>query len=197
MLSRFAARSFAQIRGNVPRVNAYVLIGGRSRRMGASKVELFLDRIVAAARPVFDEVVAVDRPDGTELPEVRTIFEEPHEGEAAIFGVVRALQDARGKAFLLAVDYPLVTPDVLRYLRDREGMPQWNGHPQPLCAVWDAAALPEIEARLARRAFDLRTAGGQAMIAESELRARFSGEPLMNVNTPEEWDRAQRFLASR
>ena len=178
-------------------MNAYVLIGGRSLRMGSSKVELFLDHIVAAARPVFDEVVAVDRAAGSEIEGIRTIFEEPHEGEAAVFGVVRALQDARGRAFLLAVDYPLVTGDVLRYLRDREGMPQWNGHPQPLCAVWDAAALPEIEERIARRAFDLRTAGGQAMIPESELRARFPGEPLMNVNTPEEWDRAQRFLASR
>ena len=86
--------------------------------MGASKVELFLHHIVAAARPVFDEVVAVDRAGGSQIPGIRTIFEEPHEGEAAVFGVVRALQDARGRAFLLAVDYPLVTGDVLRYLRD-------------------------------------------------------------------------------
>ncbi|HVG23631.1 MAG TPA: hypothetical protein VND45_05710, partial [Thermoanaerobaculia bacterium] len=43
-------------------MNAYVLVGGRSRRMGASKVELFLGRIVEAARSVFGDVVAVDRP---------------------------------------------------------------------------------------------------------------------------------------
>ncbi|HEX6088397.1 MAG TPA: molybdenum cofactor guanylyltransferase [Thermoanaerobaculia bacterium] len=182
-------------------MNAYVLVGGRSRRMGSSKVELFLERVVAAAAPVFDEVIAVDRwrtgnPDRQECLS-STIFEERHEDEAAIFGVARALRDAHGKAFLLAVDYPLITSDVLRYLVDREAMPVWNGEPQPLCAVWDAALLPRIEERIAARRYDLRTLGGQEIIPESELRARFSGEPLMNVNTPEEWERAQRFLASR
>lgn len=171
--------------------------------MGSSKAALFLERIVAAARPVFAEVVAVDRPRvlGTEsaaVPnDVRLLFEDPHDGEGAIFGVARALRDAGAKGFLLATDYPLVTTDVLQFLRDREGMPVWNGHPQPLCAVWDASLLPRIEERIAEGRLDLRTLGGQAIIAESELRARFSGEPLMNVNTPEEWDRAQRFLASR
>ncbi len=164
--------------------------------MGRSKVELFLDRIVAAASPVADEVIAVQRAGG-ETVNIRTIFEEPHEREGAIFGVVRALRDANAKAFLIAVDYPLITPDVLRFLQDREGLPEWNGRPQPLCAVWSSAVLPRLEERIAARRFDLRDVGGQEMIAESELRARFRGEPLMNVNTPEEWERAQRFLASR
>ena len=164
--------------------------------MGESKVDLFLERIVAAAKPVFDDVIAVQRANGG-ATSIRTIFEDPHDDEGAIFGVARALQDARAKAFILAVDYPLITADVLRYVKDREGMPVWNGHPQPLCAVWSADVLPRIEQRIAEKRFDLRTVGGQEMIPESELRARFSGEPLMNVNTPEEWERAQRFLASR
>lgn len=187
-------------------MNAYVLVGGRSRRMGQSKVELFLERVVDAARPVFDEVVSVDRSasgvpassrQDAGAPHVRTIFEEPHEHEGAIFGVVRALRDARGKCFLLAVDYPLITADVLRFLRDRGGMPEWNGRPQPLCAVWDAASLPRIEERIARGELDLRGAAETEIIPESELRSRFPGEPLLNINTPEEWERAQRFLASR
>ena len=191
------------MRANVRCVNAYVLVGGRSRRMGESKVELFLDRVVSAARPVFDEVVAVDRlavPPPTanrQPPTIRTLYEDPHEHEAPIFGVVRALRDGRGKCFLLAVDYPLITSEVLRFIRDRGGMPEWNGHPQPLCAVWDTGLLPRIEERIARGALDLRGAAETEIISESELRARFPGEPLLNVNTPEEWERAQRFLASR
>jgi molybdopterin-guanine dinucleotide biosynthesis protein A len=173
-------------------MNAYVLVGGRSRRMGTSKTTLFLDRILAAARPVFDEVVAVHRADGVALDGIRTIFEESHEGEAPVFGVVRALQDARGSAFLLAVDYPWVTSELLRYVRDRGGVPVWDGTPQPLCAVWSSAALPSIEERIARGLLDLRGAMGHEMIAEAELRSRFAGEPLRNVNTPEEWEDAER-----
>ena len=173
-------------------MNAYVLVGGRSRRMGESKAGLFLPRVIAAARPVFDEVILVDRPGGA-ASAAPVIFEEPHEEEGAIFGVVRALRHAQGKAFLLAVDYPLITSEVLRYLRDREGVPVWNGEPQPLCAVWSAALLPRIEEHIAVRRFDLRALGGQEMIAEAELRARFGGEPLMNVNTPEELEAAERY----
>ena len=42
-------------------MNCYVLTGGRSTRMGRSKSDLFLGRIVDAAAPVFDGVIAVQR----------------------------------------------------------------------------------------------------------------------------------------
>lgn len=176
-------------------MNAYVLIGGRSQRMGVSKAELFLDRVVAAASPVFEEVIAVQRADG-ERANIRTIFEEPHEHEGAIFGVACALRDARDDAFVLAVDYPFLTPEVLRHLRNDGRVPIWDGQPQPLCAVWRIDALPRIEERIARGAFDLHGLLEREMIAEGELRARFVGEPLRNVNTPEEWN-GEGFLASR
>ena len=189
-------------------MNVYVLTGGRSSRMGESKTALFLDRVTHAAREVFDNVIAVERhvecggnaaafESGGVASALQTIHEEPHEREGAIFGVLRALRDAHGKAFLLAVDYPLITPDILRFLRDDGRIPEWNARPQPLCAVWDAAWLPRIEARISRNELDLRGAAETEIIPESELRSRFSGEPLLNVNTPEEWERAQRFLASR
>lgn len=172
-------------------MNCYILSGGRSRRMRRPKAALFLERIVAAARPVFEDVIAVERAGG-ETRAIRTIFEEPHEAEAPIFGVVRALHDARGRSFLLAVDYPLITSDVLRFLRERRGVPVWNGEPQLLCAVWDDSLLPALETRIAEGRFDLRGLVEHDMIAEAELRERFRGEPLMNVNTPEELAAAER-----
>jgi molybdopterin-guanine dinucleotide biosynthesis protein A len=177
-------------------VNAYVLVGGRSSRMGFSKAELFLPYIAAAAGPVFDDVFAVER-EGRKATPIATIFEEHHDAEGPVFGVVAALRHAQAECFVLAVDYPLVTTEVLRYLRDRRGVPECDGHPQPLCAVWRVEALPRLEARIAGGRYDLRGAIDQEMIPEAELRARFGGEVLMNVNTPEEWERGQRFLASR
>jgi len=168
-------------------MNAYILIGGRSRRMGVSKTELFLERIIAAASPVFEEVVAVQRPGGQAVA-IHTIFEEPHEHDGAIFGVARALRDVSDQAFVLAVDYPMITAEVLRHVRDRGGVPIWDGRPQSLCAVWDMRTLPRIEERIARGQFDLHSLVDREMIPESELRARFPGEPLRNVNTLEEWE---------
>jgi len=161
-------------------MNCYVLTGGRSRRMGTSKRELFLPRILAAATPVFDEVIAIDETGGDVV--------------APIFGVRAALRRASARCFILAVDYPRITTEILRDLRDRGGVPTWNGHPQPLCAVWDPALLPIIERRIAEAKLDLRGLIEEAnieIIAEPLLRARHRGEPLMNVNTPEELAEAE------
>jgi cyclic pyranopterin phosphate synthase len=167
-------------------VKAYVLIGGRSRRMGDSKAALFLDRLVAVARPVFDDVIAVQRHRGVAANGVLTIFEEAHEHEGPVFGLVRALQHAKGRCFVMAVDFPVMTTEMLEFLRDRGGVPVWDGRPQPLCAVWDPSMLPRIEERIAAGKFDLQGLVQQEMIPESELRARFPGAPLSNVNTPQE-----------
>lgn len=182
-------------------MNGYLLAGGRSRRMGLSKVDLFLDRVVTAARPVFDEVIAVHRADGVPLA-IRTIFEDPHPAEGALFGLDRALRDARGRCFVIAVDYPLVTSELLRWVATRFEatgapalVPEWDGHPQPLCAGWDGSLLPLVERRIKSGDLDLHgliAEAGAEMIPERELRARFGGEPLMNVNTPEDLETAEK-----
>jgi molybdopterin-guanine dinucleotide biosynthesis protein A len=182
-------------------MNCYILVGGRSRRMGTSKSELFLERIAAAARPLFDEVLAVHRSDGEPLP-IRTIFETEHEGEGPLFGIARALEDAPGRCLIVAVDYPKITGELLAYLVERAEVssaravvPEWHGHPQVLCAIYDRSLLPLVESRIARGAFDVRgliEEAGAEIIAEEELRARFPGEPLFNVNTPEELREAER-----
>ena len=170
-------------------MNCYVLTGGCSSRMGQSKPEMFLERVTAAARGAFDEVIIVDR-----------AFEGPHEHEGPIFGIRAALQHQQASCFILAVDYPLITAEVLRYLRDRGGVPVWRGKPQPLCAVYDASLQALIESRIAQHRFEVRGVI-EEVIPESELRARFAGEPLLNVNTPEELQEAmafdERLLASR
>jgi len=176
-------------------MNCYVLAGGLSRRLGQSKPELFLERVAAAARGAFEEVIVVGRD-----------FEGAHDGEGPLFGIRAALQHVAQtllsvrRCFILAVDYPLITSEVLLYLRDRGGVPVWRGRPQPLCAVYDVALLPRIESRIARGQFEVRGLI-EEVVEESELRARFAGEPLLNVNTPEELEEAkaidERLLASR
>ena len=166
-------------------MKCYILVGGRSRRLGRSKAGLFLDRVVAAAKPVFDEVIAVQRP-GSPSMSIPTIFEEPHDQDGAVFGIATALRHARARCFILAVDYPLVTTDILRFLRDDGRVALVEGNGQPLCAVWDPASLPAIEQRIAAGRRDLHGLWEQAIIPESEWRARFSGEPLTNVNTIED-----------
>lgn len=168
--------------------------------MGASKSELFLARVVAAARPAFDDVIAVDRPDGSARNGIPTIFEGPHDDQAPIFGVRRALDDAQAKCFILAVDYPLITTELLaRLARLFEQsprpmlVPHANGHPHVLCAGYSHTLLPEIDARIARQQYDLRSLAA----ASGEIVDCGSAEELLNVNTPEEWEKAERVHEQR
>lgn len=198
-------------------MNCYVLVGGRSRRMERSKIDLpfagttLFGHMVGIACQAFPRVVTVQRPDGEPLRGVETIFEGPHDLEAPIFGVLRALQHARERCFILAVDYPLITAEVLRFLRARFEestsamvVPVWSGLPQVLCAGYSPELAERIEQQISGGRLGLRTiAAGAEIIPEDDLRSRFGGEPLMNVNTLDDLEEAKRLyeqqglLASR
>jgi molybdopterin-guanine dinucleotide biosynthesis protein A len=177
-------------------MNCYILIGGRSRRMGRPKEELFLDRVASTAAEVFENVIAVQR-NGGAAATIETIYESPHDDQAPVFGVAGALEDAGDRCFILAVDYPLITAAILRYLRERFESssafllaPVWSGKTQMLCGGYDPELLPRIEQRIAARRYDLRGLASESeaeILSEDELRKMFDGEPLMNVNTVEEW----------
>ena len=176
--------------------------------MGRSKLDLpfggstFLERVAGAAKPVFDSVIAVQRAGAPSVERLPTIFEPERELQAPVFGVWRALEDAGARCFILAIDYPLVTSDVLRYLAGRVSqsaaemvVPRWNGKLQMLCAGYSPSILPRFAPRLAAGQLNLRgLSDNLEIIEEDELRTRFAGEPLMNVNTPEELGEAARHL---
>lgn len=167
--------------------------------MGVSKTALFLDRIVAAAQPVFDRVIAVDR-HGSSPQVIETIFENVHQDEAPVFGVRRALEHAQSKCFILAVDYPLLTSELLRVWSTRFAassatmlVPRAKGRDHVLCAGWSSSLLPAIDARIAKRQYDLQTIAVDAVVVDHD------GVELMNVNDRlelEQYER-QRLLASR
>lgn len=183
-------------------MNAYILIGGRSHRMGSPKGDVlfdgvpFLERVAGAARGAFDQVFAVQRHGGRPALDLPTVFEESHDLEAPVFGVAAALGHAQARCFVLAVDYPLLTSDLLRELRVRFEKsqallmaPRWSGKLQMLCAGYDSDLLPRIESRIGERRLDLRGLAGETeteVLGEDDLRRQFPGEPLSNVNTSEE-----------
>lgn len=182
-------------------MNCYVLTGGRSTRMGQSKATLFLTHVVAAAAPVFEKVIAVER-HGAEPLFIPTIFEDQHDVEAPVFGVARALLDAPGPCFILAVDFALIRADVLSFLRSRFEksnasmlVPVWDLVPQVLCAGYRTCVSVPIAERIESGQYDLHGLADDVeteLIDEALLRSRFQGEPLMNVNTPAQLAAAER-----
>ena len=183
-------------------MNAYILAGGHSKRMGRPKAELllggrtFADRVIDACAGAFEEVAAVSRSDAAPLHRIRTIREQVHEGTSPLYGIEAALDDATGrKVWIVGIDYPLVTSELLAWLAARFHaidarmlVPSWDGVLQPLCAGYSASLVSEVRDRIRSGRFRLRdlASDNEAMIIPEEELQRFGGDVLRNVNTPED-----------
>jgi molybdenum cofactor guanylyltransferase len=184
---------------------AAVLAGGASSRMGRPKAALaygsgtLLEFQVRRLAETFEEVLAVVK----EMPAfgvgpARVVLDRTPE-PAAIHGLARALEEARDRIFVLAVDLPALTPAVARRIAERSlatealaVVPRADGRLQPLAAVWRKAALTEVERRIARghRSLrDLAAAVGAEILEEADWRdADPAGAAFTNLNTLEDWE---------
>jgi molybdopterin-guanine dinucleotide biosynthesis protein A len=148
------------------------------------------DRLWACADDVF--VVAKDPEDFDRLG-LRWVPDGAG-AQTPLAGILGALRAAKhDHVFVCACDMPFVSPDVVRLIASRgEGfdaaVPQRDGRPEPLHAVWSAnagdrvdAALQEGETAVHRALEKLRV----AWIDEDEWRSVDPrGRSFVNINTP-------------
>ena len=151
--------------------DAFILIGGRSSRLGTDKalVELGGQTLAARAAETVRRGLSPERITmvaGSSLQfaidaiasDVPFIF-DLHEGRGPLGGLHAALASARTPwIFVLACDYPFVSAELIKLLRERISdefgavVPEQNdGRMQPLSAFYRAeTALPVVEAILER-----------------------------------------------
>ena len=191
-------------------LDAFILIGGRSSRLGVDKafVEIGGERLAArAARTVTAAldlakvtfVAAADDQFNSELVFGlgNSLISDLKPGFGAWSGLHTALAHTRREwAFVLACDLPLVSVEFVRFLRDATAeeydaiVPrQADGQLQPLCAFYKAyAALAVVESELAsERLPPLQTVFDQldTRIVGAEEYGHLSGSDtlFLNVNT--------------
>jgi len=194
------------------RVTGVIQAGGLSTRMGGRPKALLelggrrlVERVVAALDGVVDDLLVV-----TNTPELYAFLGLPMVGDVfpgggSLGGIYSGLRAASGEAaFTVACDMPFVKREVVRLVVERaaEGdvvVPRVAGQYETLHAAYGKACLPHMEERL--RAGRLKIVGffdrvRVVEIAEAEV-ARH-GDPallFMNVNTPEELERARAAVA--
>jgi molybdopterin-guanine dinucleotide biosynthesis protein A len=192
----------------------FVLVGGRSERMGRDKTLLpyrgrpmalwqaeKLASVCGRAALVGKERASFN---GGPFPFV----EDGAAPTAAAFGVAAALSWSPEETNLvLAADLPLCPEEFLSSLLwVAEAIPALAivpvsaGHPQPLCAVWRKSALVPLMGRLAAGDYSLQgalTALGAVLIPEEETALLPGGAPssFFNVNTPEDYEALEREAA--
>ena len=117
------------------------------------------------------------RHDGTPLRVVREPAREPH----ALWGVVSALEDARGVVITAPCDLPFLDEETVRRLvaGGPGGVAEVGGRVQPLLAVWPPEAVGRLRKSIARHR--------PATEAVADFRrVVVPPESVVNVNRPEE-----------
>lgn len=138
-----------------------VLAGGRSRRMGVDKALLRLDgqtlleRAVTVAAAVSAPVfVVADRAHRYSIANATVVADE-RPGEGPLGGILAGLRAAgAGCHLVVACDMPHLSAPLLTHLLDLCSaetdavVPRLAGRPEPLCAVYAAAAAARLRAQL-------------------------------------------------
>ncbi|NLL36738.1 MAG: molybdenum cofactor guanylyltransferase [Fretibacterium sp.] len=195
-------------------VTAAVLAGGASSRIGEDKALLKLEGrsllqwVVDKVAPFADELLVVGRSGGAEAARgLRFVPDVDGDERSSLRGLHSALTHASGNFVLvLSCDTPLLDPrlfPLLLSLRDEADivLPQVEGRWEPFCALYRRT----VSAATGR----LLAAGQKRVLTllEEPLRVRavrpedcpFPLDPrsFLNVNTMDDYRRAQELLASR
>jgi molybdopterin-guanine dinucleotide biosynthesis protein A len=183
---------------------AAVLAGGASRRMGRPKAALpygagtLLEFQTARLSEIFEDVFAVAKEPPAFPAGPARILLDRSPGRAAIHGLLRALEEARDRIFILGVDLP-VLPDALIREIARRGLaseasavvPRADGRLQPLAAVWRREALETARRRVAAGEMSLHGLLGDLdaeILEEPDWKAIDpSGNAFENLNTIEQY----------
>ena len=195
------------------RVTGVIQAGGRGKRMGGEAQALMgvggrrtVERVGVPGAPAVDDLLLVtNTPDlyaSLGLPMVADVY--PDAG--SLGGIYSGLKAAPGEAaFTVACDMPFLHPAVVRLVVARAGeadvvIPRVGGQLETLHACYAKSCLPHIEERIL--AGRLKIVGffervRVVEIAEAEVaRHRDPAIVFMNVNTPEELERARALAAA-
>ena len=189
-------------------LTAAVLAGGASARMGRDKASLLLGgvpllkRVVDRVASCADEVLVVGRAGFPGLAGVRFVPDLVELGgpPSSMRGLHAALAHARGEfVLLLACDMPFFDVGLVEHMKGLCAeadvvLPCPGGRCEPLCALYRAALAARAGVLLAAGRLRLRS-----LLEEPGLRVwcveeggyPFAEDTFFNINTPEDYRRAQ------
>lgn len=203
-------------------VSAFILCGGTSSRMGQPKgllkvgTQPLLVRIAELVQPLVSTVAVVGSPKSYADLDLHVIEDadlgisrEKGKTMGPLCGIASALMSTQTEwNLILACDLPYLSADWLDWLLARAMassrqivMPRTAGGLEPLAAVYRRECCEPIIAALRRRVYKVTDALEQFRIefvtATDWEHIDAAGRVLYNMNTPEEYHKARRWLKGR
>jgi molybdopterin-guanine dinucleotide biosynthesis protein A len=180
-------------------VEAFLLAGGASRRMGSPKAGLIVGGEPIAARVarmitphVCRMTVVTDRPDEVAFLKI-PIIPDIHPGIGPLGGLHAALHSSRSRSIVLAaIDLPFLSEHLILELLRRHGpapatVPRTDDGLHPLCAIFDRSVLSEVERYIQEKKLSIRMLVeevGVEIVDLAQCQPPIDPIVLANVNTP-------------
>ncbi len=196
-------------------LDAIVLAGGESRRMGTSRSRpvkallplgdtTVIGAVLATLGPLFRRVLVVSRERGDlpDLPAELLLDGRPERGP--LVGLARGLESSGAPwCFVVGCDMPLLRPAVIEHMAQRLGeeqvlVPYLDGHPQLLHAFYARSCLPHAEELLGQGTTSLRALLSRCKVETVDARDFRDLDPglhsLRDVDTEDDYQAAQKLL---
>jgi molybdopterin-guanine dinucleotide biosynthesis protein A len=187
-------------------ISGVIQAGGKSTRMGRNKAVLeiggkrLIDRLVDGLHQIFPEVIIVaNTPDLYENLGVRVV-PDLIPGKGSLGGIYTATAVASHPwAFVMACDMPFFNPGLIRYLATLtegwDAVIPYTDDWEPLYALYAKTCLPQMERLIQSGNLKISWFFPHVRVRRvdrEELRPHDpQGLSLFNVNTPEEFARAE------
>jgi len=195
-------------------VTGVILAGGSSRRMGWSKWSLdlagkkLISWTVQALQPVVGEIIIVKRPEQRiEIPGVKAVNDDLSYPPSALRGIVAGLMESKtGWSFFCGCDMPFIQPELVKFLfvltSGYKGVvPVLEDGPHPLHSFYHKDLVGQIRENLETNSLKLLEIARQPEVRRVTLEdfAGFNLDTIsfFNVNTPEDFRRAEKMIAAR
>ena len=186
--------------------SAVILAGGLNTRMhGRNKAFLeiggrtILDRLLESLRTVFSEILLVTRQPDQYIGYPCRVVEDIYSHRSSLTGMHAGLVSAGTRyGFMVPCDTPFLQTDLIGLLLSELEpevdvvVPFYDGHYQPLCAVYSKRCVPVIEEMLDNGDFKIIHLFDRMNVKVVPLEKLKTADPdllsFLNVNTPAAYD---------
>ena len=198
---------------DLPAASGVILAGGASRRMGRDKLELtvggepLVQRVYDTLADRCEEILMVTSGSSVDYGLAAKTVRDLRSGQKGpLAGIEAGLAAARNdRVFVAAGDMPLIPKSLVNYLLEsisdgyaRVAVPEYGGRLHPLCAAYRREVLSELSFVLnlgVSAVYEfLESLEGVRRVEEELWLHGNPGLYLMNVNSPEDLERARNSL---
>jgi molybdopterin-guanine dinucleotide biosynthesis protein A len=185
-------------------MNAVILVGGKSSRMGTNKAFLelkgktFIELQIELLREMFDEIsISANTPSEYEYLNL-PIFKDIYPGKGPLGGIYTSLINSSSlHTFMLACDMPFVGPELIKHLKDLTKeydvvIPKSENGLEPLHAFYSKNCIEPIKRELDENNLRIRSFFPHVNVKIVELDSLASSDhfknSIKNLNTMADYE---------